>query len=38
MEMARDMLREDAIRYSFKHHCEGNKFYHNYCKDRGMYR
>jgi phenylacetate-coenzyme A ligase PaaK-like adenylate-forming protein len=25
-------LREDAIRYSFKHHYEGNKFYHEYCK------
>jgi hypothetical protein len=29
-------LRGDAIRYSFKHHYEGNKFYHEYCKDRGV--
>jgi hypothetical protein len=29
-------LRENAIRYSFKHHYEGNKFYHEYCKDRGV--
>jgi hypothetical protein len=29
-------LREDAIRYSFKHHYEGNRFYHNYCKKAGV--
>ena len=29
-------LREDAIRYSFRHHYEGNKFYHEYCKGRGV--
>jgi phenylacetate-coenzyme A ligase PaaK-like adenylate-forming protein len=29
-------LREDAIRYSFKHHYENNRFYHNYCKNAGV--
>jgi len=29
-------LREDAIRYSFKHHYENNRFYHEYCKKRGV--
>jgi len=29
-------LREDAIRYSFRYHYEGNKFYHKYCKGRGV--
>jgi len=29
-------LRENAIRYSFKHHYEGNKFYHEYCKEMGV--
>ena len=29
-------LRGDAIRYSFRHHYEGNKFYHEYCKGRGV--
>jgi hypothetical protein len=29
-------LREDAIRYSFKHHYENNRFYHEYCKEAGV--
>ena len=29
-------LREDAIRYSFKHHYENNKFYHEYCKNASI--
>jgi hypothetical protein len=29
-------LREDAIRYSFRHHYEGNEFYHEYCNESGV--
>jgi long-chain-fatty-acid---luciferin-component ligase len=29
-------LRLNAIKYSFRHHYENNKFYHEYCKDKNI--